>query len=126
MIVSFVKPPVVEELDRIGSFENKKRISVKGEVTTDGLIPTRRRNLFRRRGRRAAALLARHQIREWYKRNSPIQQSSEENPSNRSDTGDPPNQNVVYKEMRNGLKYMAGLGIKPGTPATLVRSCTYH
>lgn len=25
MIVSFVKPPVVEELDRIGSFENKKR-----------------------------------------------------------------------------------------------------
>lgn len=27
--------------------------------------------------------------------NSPMQQSSEENPSSRSDTGDPPNQNVV-------------------------------
>lgn len=38
MIVSFVKPPVVEELDRIGSFENKKRISVKGEVTTVSVI----------------------------------------------------------------------------------------
>eukprot|EP00105_Crassostrea_gigas_P010405 XP_011425676.2 PREDICTED: uncharacterized protein LOC105327078 [Crassostrea gigas] len=33
MIVEFVKPHVVEELGRIGSFENKKRISVKGEVT---------------------------------------------------------------------------------------------
>uniref|UniRef100_A0A8W8MIY5 RING-type domain-containing protein n=1 Tax=Magallana gigas TaxID=29159 RepID=A0A8W8MIY5_MAGGI len=33
MIVAFVKPDVVEELERIGSFENKKRISVKGEVT---------------------------------------------------------------------------------------------
>lgn len=27
--------------------------------------------------------------------NSPMQQSSEENPSSRSDTGDPPNQHVV-------------------------------
>lgn len=105
-------------------------------IIQDGLIPTLRRNLFRRRGGRAAALLARHQIREWYKRvrislykiknvaitvhqqrqshqnfvvvvilscrlffiefqNSPMQQSSEENPSSRSDTGDPPNQHVV-------------------------------
>lgn len=32
VISSFVKPPVVKELGRIGSFENKKRISVKGEV----------------------------------------------------------------------------------------------
>lgn len=104
-------------------------------IIQDGL-PTLRRNLCRRRGRRAAALLARHHIREWYKRvrislykiknvaitvhqqrqshqnfvvvvilscrlffnefqNSPMQQSSEENPSSRSDTGDPPNQNVV-------------------------------
>lgn len=38
IIVSFVKPPVVEELGRIGSFENKKRISVKGEVTTVSVI----------------------------------------------------------------------------------------
>lgn len=28
-------------------------------------------------------------------KNSPMQQSSEENPSSKSDTGDPPNQNVV-------------------------------
>lgn len=104
-------------------------------IIQDGL-PTLKRNLCRRRGRRAAALLARHQIREWYKRvrislykiknvaitvhqqrqshqnfvvvvilscrlfliefqNYPMQQSSEENPSSRSDTGDPPNQNVV-------------------------------
>lgn len=40
MIVSFVKPPVVEELDRIGSFENKKRICVKGEVTKVSVIFT--------------------------------------------------------------------------------------
>lgn len=40
MIVSFVKPDVVEELGRIGSFENKKRISVKGEVTKVSLIFT--------------------------------------------------------------------------------------
>lgn len=33
-----MKPPVVEELGRIGSFENKKRISVKGEVTTVSVI----------------------------------------------------------------------------------------
>lgn len=32
MIVEFVKFYVVEELGRIGLFENKKRISVKGEV----------------------------------------------------------------------------------------------
>lgn len=105
-------------------------------IIQDGLIPTLRRNLSRRRGRRAAALLARHQIREWYKRvrislykiknvaitvhqqrqshqnfvvvvisscrlffkefqNSPMEQSSEENPSSRSDTGEPPNQHVV-------------------------------
>lgn len=38
MIVAFVKPDVVEELCRIGSFENKKRISVKGEVTKVSLI----------------------------------------------------------------------------------------
>lgn len=38
MIVEFVKPYVVEELGRIGSFENKKRISVKGEVTKVSLI----------------------------------------------------------------------------------------
>lgn len=38
MIVSFVKPPVVEELDRIGPFENRKRISVKSEVTTVSVI----------------------------------------------------------------------------------------
>lgn len=38
IIVSFVKPPVVEELDRIGFFENKKRISVKGEVITVSVI----------------------------------------------------------------------------------------
>lgn len=38
MIVAFVKPDVVEELGRIGSFENKKRISVKGEVTKVSLI----------------------------------------------------------------------------------------
>lgn len=39
MIVAFVKPHVVEELGgRIGSFENKKRISVKGEVTKVSLI----------------------------------------------------------------------------------------
>lgn len=39
MIVSFVKPDV-EELGRIGSFENKKRISVKGEVTKVNLVFT--------------------------------------------------------------------------------------
>ncbi|XP_062610877.1 uncharacterized protein LOC134272683 isoform X2 [Saccostrea cucullata] len=33
VIMTFVQPPVVEELGRISSFENKKRISVKGEVT---------------------------------------------------------------------------------------------
>uniref|UniRef100_A0A8W8P3K8 Uncharacterized protein n=1 Tax=Magallana gigas TaxID=29159 RepID=A0A8W8P3K8_MAGGI len=33
MIVSFVKSDVVEELGRISSFENKKRISVTGEIT---------------------------------------------------------------------------------------------
>lgn len=38
MIVACVKPDVVEELGRIGSFENKKRISVKGEVTKVSLI----------------------------------------------------------------------------------------
>lgn len=38
MIVAFVKPDVVEELGRIGSFENKRRISVKGEVTKVSLI----------------------------------------------------------------------------------------
>lgn len=104
-------------------------------IIQDGL-PTLRRNLSRRRGRRAAAILARHQIREWCNRvrislykiknvattvhqqrqshqnfvvvvilscrlffiefqNSPMQRSSEENPSSRSDTGDPPNQNLV-------------------------------
>lgn len=36
-------------------------------IIQDGL-PTLRRNLSRRRGRRAAALLARHQIREWCNR----------------------------------------------------------
>lgn len=40
MIVLFVKPPVVEELGRIGSFENKKRICVKGEVTKVSVIFT--------------------------------------------------------------------------------------
>lgn len=104
-------------------------------IIQDGL-PTLRRNHYRRSGRRAAVLLARHQIREWCNRvrislykitcfaitvhqqrqshhnfvvvvilscrllfiefqNYPMQQSSEENPSSRSDTGDPPNQNVV-------------------------------
>lgn len=37
-------------------------------IIQDELIPTLRRNLSMRRGRRAAAFLARHQIREWYKR----------------------------------------------------------
>lgn len=36
-------------------------------IIQDGL-PTLRRNLSRRRGRRAAAILVRHQIREWYNR----------------------------------------------------------
>lgn len=47
MIVSFVKQisfvficDVVEEIGRIGSFENKKRISVKGEVTKVNLVFT--------------------------------------------------------------------------------------
>lgn len=40
MIVSFVKSDVVEELGRISSFENKKRISVTGEITKVSLIFT--------------------------------------------------------------------------------------
>lgn len=108
-------------------------------IIQDGL-PTLRRNISRGRGRRAAAILARHQIREWcnhvrislYKiknvaitvhqqrqshqnvvvvvilscklffnefQNSPLQQSSEENHSSRSNTGDPPNQHVVVNTL---------------------------
>lgn len=40
MTVSFVKPDVVYELWRICSFENKKRISLTGEVRKVGLILT--------------------------------------------------------------------------------------
>lgn len=40
MIVSFVKPDFVEGLGRIGVFENKKRISMTGEVTKVSLIFT--------------------------------------------------------------------------------------
>lgn len=40
MIVSFVKSDVVEELGRISSVENKKRISVTGEISKVSLIYT--------------------------------------------------------------------------------------